>query len=107
MMNQPPIPTPEYMVVTPRLATEWVARNHPQNRLASISAVNAIRDKIIAGTFKNDEATIKFSPKGHLIDGQHRLCGIIAAGKPVGLYVLRDVDLTLSVDWWAIRASEE
>lgn len=105
--NQPLIPKPTCQLVSPTLALTWLRLNHPQNRQIDAGNVKVLTAAMVDGTFRNDTATVKFSPSGELIDGQHRLWAIVNASCDVELYVLRNVDLTQSIDWWAIRAIEK
>jgi hypothetical protein len=96
-----PKPTPER--ISPERALILLSTNHPENRQLDYRKVRELAVAMIDGSFQGDTDTIKISTEGRVIDGQHRLWAVVNAYKDIDLYVLRDVDLTLPVDWWAIR----
>lgn len=76
----------ESFVVTPAMA-EWllVNKNHG-NRPVKKGKVAALKRAITAGKYKHTSQGLAVTRNGRLINGQHRLHAIVAAGVPVKLY---------------------
>jgi hypothetical protein len=75
------------MRVTPERAAKWLERN-TINRPLSDSRVTEIADAITSGQWRGDNSeTIKISPEGDLVDGQHRLWGVVMANQAVYMLV--------------------
>jgi hypothetical protein len=68
-----------YVRVTPDLATRWLKANFG-NRPVSDDTVNAYARDAVAGMFLTTHQGIAFNDKDELIDGQHRLLGIVKSG---------------------------
>lgn len=78
----------EVIVFTPEDAKEILARRNTHNRSLSDKAVaNYARDMASGNWLQNGEA-IKFATDGTLLDGQHRLAAIVAAGVSVPMLVV-------------------
>ena len=75
------------ITVTPEQAKEWIQNNFRRNRPITWSRVVYFRDQIREGKFKCISQGITFTWHGDLLDGQHRLMGIIEAGVPVKMKV--------------------
>lgn len=67
------------MRITPEIASEMLVRN-TSNRPLSKSRVKRRRDAIMEGRYKLTPQAIAFARSGKLLDGQHRLNAVIAAG---------------------------
>lgn len=78
----------EVKTVTPKMAEKWLERNHCENRILSQIDINAIAGDILAGRWKLTHQGICFDAEGNLIDGQHRLYGVVKAGIPVKMLVV-------------------
>lgn len=76
--------------VTVKKAQEWLKKNLT-NRPVRQSVVLRYAGAITRGEWLPNGETIKFDVKGNLVDGQHRLYAIIAAGISVKSMVARDV----------------
>jgi hypothetical protein len=77
------------MKITPAMAKGWVEKhNHPDNRSVGWSAVEAFANDMRNGNWKLTHQGICFDAEGRLIDGQHRLHAIVAAGVAVNMMVL-------------------
>lgn len=76
--------------ITPELATRYLASNI-KNRSVRKQEVEAYAREIKRGAFALTHQGIAFDDSGHLIDGQHRLMAIAAAGIPVQMVVARGV----------------
>lgn len=77
--------------ITPAIAEMWLARNISNRRLrpAHIETLaGAIRD----GAWQVNGDAIKFDKEGMLIDGQHRLYGIVKADRTVKALVVWNLD---------------
>lgn len=70
----------DVFAVTPEEAGSILQDRNPSNRrLRRRDVANHVRD-IVAGDWKPNGETIKFDRDGDLLDGQHRLAAILAAG---------------------------
>lgn len=78
-------------IITPDLARAYFAKNIDKNRKLSSAEVEKYKADILADRWKDTGETISFNEDGELINGQTRLCAIIAAGVPVELWVCRGV----------------
>ena len=85
--------------ITPEVAQGYFQKNI-KNRPIKMGAVEALARDIKRGTFVTTHQGIAFDTNGNLVDGQHRLLAIIAAGIPVQMMVTRGVepDTKLVVD---------
>lgn len=95
--NQPTLPkattpaakiTTSVVLITPALAAEMLKRN-TCNRPMTTTKVDAIAKDIADGRWRLTHQGIAFSSAGDLIDGQHRLKGIVVAGIAVSMMVTR------------------
>lgn len=68
--------------ITPRMARAMILQN-TNNRPLAPQRVEMLRNEIEAGRWKETHQGIAFNKDGDLLDGQHRLAAIIAAGKSV------------------------
>lgn len=78
--------------VTPELAEDFLRRNIRGNRELNEWFIDQLVRLINGGAFADNGDTIRFSSKGDLLDGQHRLLACVAAGKVLWLYVRLDLD---------------
>lgn len=67
----------ETIMVTPALATEWLASSNTHNRNIRPNAVNAYAADMEAGRWLHNGDAIRFAADGTLLDGQHRLLAIV------------------------------
>lgn len=67
-------------LVTPAFAQKSLERNFAENRTLSSSRIRTLKEMIVKGLWIEADP-IKFSEDGKLIDGQHRLNALIAAGE--------------------------
>lgn len=82
----------EELLVTPILA-EVLLKNNKFNRPVSEKNIAFISDQMKKGSFKsNTGETIKISKTGNLLDGQHRLYGIIRSGIDQKMLVVSDLE---------------
>jgi hypothetical protein len=80
----------EIMTITPMMAKMWLLKN-TNNRKLRKEVVTRMATAIKLGQWKMTGDAIRFSTK-RLIDGQHRLMAIVAAGHPVTSVVMSDID---------------
>jgi hypothetical protein len=78
------------MLVTPAIASRWLEKNHEENRPIRWQAVEAIANDIRSGAFKLTHQAVAFGDDGFLLDGQHRLSAVVAAGETVRMLVMRN-----------------
>lgn len=80
----------EFQMVTPDMATEWLASN-VGNRNPKANKRAGYRRDMLAGAWQVTGESIKFAPDGRLLDGQNRLMAIVETGLTVPLLVVRGV----------------
>lgn len=85
--TQSPAMTATLTTVTPDVARAWLEGN-TRNRNLRWAVVDAIVRDILSGNWVLNGETIKISVDGNVIDGQHRLHGIVKAGVPVQSFVV-------------------
>lgn len=86
-----PLPTSEYVEVTPEMAKEWLA-NAASNRTIHDLWVDRYADRMRRGDWMVTDQGIAFNEDGQLINGQHRLHAVIKANRPVVMLVTRGLD---------------
>lgn len=77
--------------ITPELAGDWLQRNEINRPLREVT-VKKYAAIILNDRWQLNGDTIKFSPKGDLLDGQHRLTAIIVSGVTVPCFVAFNID---------------
>ena len=80
-----------FETITPEMAESYLEHNL-HNRSLSHDDVAKYARAMAEGRFRINGETIKFSKRGRLIDGQHRLQAIVVSGVPVTMLVVRDLD---------------
>jgi len=78
------------MVVTPEKAELWLTKNHPENRPISWRVVESYAGDMRNGAWRLTHQAICFDGAGLLIDGQHRLHALKAAGVAVTMLVIKN-----------------
>lgn len=78
-------------VVTPEMAREYLTHN-TGNRPLRQTWINGLVGMIQRGQWAETHQGIAFAKSGRLLDGQHRLHAIMAAGRSVRLLVTRELD---------------
>lgn len=76
--------------VTPQMASQML-KNNTGNRKIRMPHVNRLKTEILAGRWLVTHQGIAFDENGVLLDGQHRLMAIEAAGKSVQMLVTHGV----------------
>lgn len=76
----------QWMEITPALATKWLENNF-RNRPVKEDVVQAYARDMRAGVWVATHQGVAFSDADELIDGQHRLRAIVAAGVTVRMMV--------------------
>lgn len=92
-------PRAALMTITPAIASDWLNRN-TRNRPLKKTLVQRIAREISEGRWQMNGDTIRLSDDGTLLDGQHRLHAIVAAGKSVESLVAFNIpsDSFLTID---------
>lgn len=95
------------VVVTPEMASDWLANNNGNNRPISMDRVRRWAGEMDAGRWKMDPTGISFTPQMLLLNGQHRLKAVVIHGKPVKFYVHYDVpeDVRPAMDQNLVRTA--
>lgn len=95
------------VLITPEKARYWIENFNPDNRHVRLKRVEMLADAIKKGQWMQNGETIKFTPQGRLLDGQHRLHAIIMADQPVWCAVAYNVPETAmgTIDVTAARTA--
>lgn len=76
------------MIVTPEMASAWLADANTNNRSLSLSTVSRYAHDMSAGNWvETHQNAIGFYETGLLADGQHRLAAVVKSGASVPMYV--------------------
>lgn len=86
-----PKSTAKLVSVTPKMAQQWLLKNHKNRNLRQAKVDRYARD-LTAGAWRFTGESIKFDWDGNLLDGQHRLAAILKSGVTVELLVVHNVD---------------
>lgn len=70
------------VLVTPKMAIEWLALNAINNREPKKSQLDLYTSYMRRGAWSDDNCAITFDVDGNLIDGQHRLRAVVRSGIP-------------------------
>ena len=94
----------EIELITPEIAKEYMTHNVANRTIKSKHLDEIVRD-MKNGNWKLTHQGIAFDRKGNLIDGQHRLMGVILSGATVQMMVTRDLDdgAILNIDNGSMR----
>ena len=78
--------------ITPEIAKEYLKMNsrNPRKRM-DWSTINKYASDIAAGLWTLNGEAIIFDEDGYLVNGQHRLCGVVKANVPFQTLVVRGV----------------
>lgn len=82
---------PQFVLITPRIAAEWLKLNTSNRNLRDSTVTKYARD-IREGRWSKNGDSIRFSKTSKLLDGQHRLNAIIEAGIAVEMLVIAGLD---------------
>lgn len=82
-------------MVSPQMASNFL-KDNVCNRKVRIAHVNRLKTEILAGRWMITHQGIAFDEDGKLLDGQHRLMAIQAAGKSVQMLVTRGIQTSLN-----------
>jgi len=93
-------------IVTPQVATTYLQKN-TRNRPLNKSRVEAYSRAMQRGEWQFNGDPIRFSRKGVLIDGQHRLSAIVHSGVSQDVLIIRDLpdDTFKTIDVGAKRTA--
>jgi len=89
-----PQPSVELLLVTPEMAELWLGRMASNRHLSDVKVDEYGKD-MADDLWQLNAETIKIDPDGRLVDGQHRLRGIIRSGKPQRMFVAFGVDASV------------
>jgi hypothetical protein len=79
----------EWMVITKEIAEEMLTHNTDNPRNLKRHVVKAYTDAIASGAWRITGDTIVFNDKGVLLNGQHRLTGVVKSGQPIICLVVK------------------
>lgn len=84
--------TTKIETITPEIANEMLSHNSRNPRkVMNRAVIRKYADDIAAGLWQLNGEAIIFDEDGFLKNGQHRLCAVIQAGKPMKTLVVRGV----------------
>lgn len=83
--------TYENITITPKMASEMLKRANPNNRRINHKRVYEFAATMKQGGWQNNGEGIAFDESGMLLNGHHRLNGIIYANTPVKMTVIKGV----------------
>ncbi|MEM6734495.1 MAG: hypothetical protein AAF620_00355 [Bacteroidota bacterium] len=83
--------TTEWVDVTPEMAAELLKTNNEGNRKITKAASKFITEQMKEGAWKITGETIQISDQGRLIDGQHRLFGVIRSNTTQKFLIVKGV----------------
>lgn len=78
--------------IDPEIAQVYLGRNLENNRHLLPERVERIARDMSNGDWITTADPIKFNKEGKLIDGQHRLAGVMKSGQTIRFLVARDLD---------------
>lgn len=81
----------DFTIVTPTMAAEWLKSNNKNRNMRGVN-VNMYARDMASGSWIVTGQAIQFDRDGNLIDGQHRLMGIVRSDVPVMMLVVRGLD---------------
>lgn len=81
----------QVMKITPEKAAE-ILKGNTINRPKSGDYINGIAEQMKAGNWMLTGEAIIISKEGILLDGQHRLEGVVKANVPIEFYVIRGIE---------------
>lgn len=81
----------EIILLTPQKAHEFLASN-THNRDVSQSIIDQYAGAIKRGEWRLSDTAISFDKNGVMLNGQHRCFGVIKAGEPIMVSVMRGLD---------------
>jgi hypothetical protein len=81
-------PNVRLMTVTPRMAEEWLSRNHGRNRKMRLNKVKEYAADMKAGRWVLSDQAISFDAADQLINGQHRLFAVTESKTDIRSIVL-------------------
>ena len=84
--------TVEFIDVTPEMAKQWLDEANKRNRNMRYRTVGSYATDMAADEWDLNGETVKFDRDGILMDGQHRLQGIVDSQKTLTLIVVRGLD---------------
>lgn len=79
----------QFQTITPKMAAEWLSKNH-SNRSVSKQVIRQYASDMSNGKWLRSHQGILIGKNGNLIDGQHRLSAVVAAGVDVEMLVCID-----------------
>ena len=78
------------VTITPETAREWLESNF-NNRPVREMTIRKYVEAMKAGQWEGNGETIKFSTRGVLLDGQHRLRAVVQSGVTIESHVIFDL----------------
>lgn len=81
--------------ISPQMAASFL-KDNTSNRKIRMAHVNRLKTEILSGRWMITHQGIAFDEDGKLLDGQHRLLAIQAAGKSVQMLVTRGIQTSLN-----------
>jgi hypothetical protein len=101
--------TTKVMLVTPKLAKEWLAKRDEKQRQLKPKLVRRYIKEIVNKAWPLTHQAIGFNTNDRCIDGQHRLSAIVATGISLYMLVVWGVvgDYSLPIDIGGVRTNPD
>jgi hypothetical protein len=78
--------------VAPWTATKWLEEYNRRNRRIRSNHLRKLRDAMVENRWLFAGDPIRFDAEGDLLDGQHRLQGVVDSGKGQWFLIIRELD---------------
>lgn len=86
-MSSPTTPTPYIIKMTPKIASDWLAKNDTNRTVRPLHVATLAAD-MAGGLWQFTGDPIRRDEAGHVIDGQHRMLAVIASGVTISFLVI-------------------
>lgn len=85
--------TVEIVMVTPKMALEWLEKNHISQRIMRDHTMFQYASEIESDSWYFNGDTIVFDTEQDMVNGQHRLCAIVYTGIAIPCLIVTGVSL--------------
>jgi len=100
--------TTEILKVTPAMCTAWLEANE-DNRKLSQEFIDYYTRQMVTNSWPINGESLKFDPKGNVLDGQHRMWACIQANTPFNTLITRNLPRSIfnTLDSGKIRTAAD
>lgn len=96
----------EEKTITPAFAKDALERHNPRNRNISERRASTFARDMKAGRWISTHQGIAFDVNGDLIDGQHRLRGVVLANVPVKMLISTEIAVSVKLNGLEVRTMD-